>query len=113
MAVWRWITKRVKKNAYLFGRFLNGKERVMPHGIYVHDTWNQRETIHGGKVCRLRLVEETEYLGAKVVRYSNDAAFGVTPGGGCSDFGFSLLFPLDKELSEPPDEDISPELIVY
>jgi hypothetical protein len=54
-----------------------------------------------------------EYLGAKVVRYSNDAVFGVTPDEGCSDFGFSLLFPLDKELLEPPDEDISPDLIVY
>ena len=58
-------------------------------------------------------MEELGYLGAKVVRYSNDAVFGVTPDEGCSDFGFSLLFPLDKELIEPPDVDISPELIVY
>ena len=62
---------------------------------------------------RMRLVEVMEYLGANEVRYSNDAVFGVIPDEGCSDFGFSLPLPLAKELLEPPDEDISPDLIVY
>jgi hypothetical protein len=53
------------------------------------------------------------YLGAKEVRYSNDAVFGVIPDEGCSNFVFSLHLPLDKELLEPPDKDISPDLIVY
>lgn len=39
---------------------------------------------------RMRLVEVMVYLGAKEVRYSNDAVFGVIP-----------------------DEDITPDLIVY
>jgi len=62
---------------------------------------------------RQRLVEVMEYLGTKEVRYSNDVVYGVTPDEGCTDIGFSLPYPLDKELIEPPDEDIAPESIIY
>ena len=31
----------------------------------------------------------------------------------CSDIGFLLPHPLKKELIEPPDEDITPEPIIY
>jgi len=62
---------------------------------------------------RRRLVEVMEYLGAKEVRYSSDVVFGVTPDECCSDIGFLLPPPLKKELLEPPDEDITPEPIIY
>ena len=62
---------------------------------------------------RRRLVEVMEYLGAKEVRYSSDVVYGVTPDECCSDIGFLLPHPLKKELLEPPDEDLTPEPIIY
>jgi hypothetical protein len=60
----------------------------------------------------LRLAEVIEYLGARVY-YGYDVVHATTPENAPPDTGFLMPLSLKKELLKPPDEDITPERLIW
>ena len=61
----------------------------------------------------MRLVEVMEYLEAREVYYGNDVVHATTPENAPPDIGFLMPPSLKKELLKPPDEDITPESLIW
>jgi len=65
------------------------------------------------EAIRRILVEVLEFLGAKEVHYGNDVVLLKRQEQTFPGWDFVLPLPLKKELLEPPDEDITPESIIW